>query len=96
MRLVRIAALFFGLLAVGAFAASIGIAEVDPDQSEGWGLLFALVAFMAGPFAVLCGLIVGIRVYRVHQTRVGATVMVIVGAVLLLWLARTLFAVIQP
>jgi hypothetical protein len=59
LRLTRIAGYVLGALAVAAVAASIVVDEAYPDQSEGLGLLFLLVAFLAGPIAVLCGLIVG-------------------------------------
>jgi hypothetical protein len=90
MRLTRIAGLIFGGLAVAAFAASILVDEAYPDQGEGLGLLFVVIAFLAGPIALVCGLIVGLRVYRIHRSRIGGPILVVVGAVLLLWLGRTL------
>lgn len=91
MRLLRIVAFAFASLAVGAFGATVVIDEAYPDLSEGWGLLFWLVACAAGLTAAVCGLVVGVRVYRIHQSRVGRPVMVIVGGVLLVWLGRSLF-----
>jgi hypothetical protein len=91
VKVVRVAAIVFGSLAVAAFSAGLILDAVRPDYGEGWGLLLIVLAFMGAPVAAACVVVVAVRDYHLHRTRIGSTVMLLVGGVLLAWLVQALF-----
>ena len=87
----RAAGIVFAFIAVAAFVGAAIVDAVRPDYSEGWGLLLVLIAFLAAPIAAGCGVVIAIRVYQVHKTRLGLAALLLAAGTLFTWLMHAMF-----